>query len=101
MTKLLKDSNERWYGVCLKHKQIMNEENLKKHRKKGCQVVISEFKHRYKHKINKHWAAKSVAEKHGMKIYTRVWAAMSQIISIHIPFGRIWIGLSIFRQAMR
>ena len=69
MTKLLKDSNERWYGICLKHKQIMNEENLKKHRKKGCQVVISEFKHRYKHKINKHWAAKSVAEKHGMKIY--------------------------------
>ena len=60
---------------------------MKKHRKKGCQVVISEFKHRYKHKINKHWAAKSVAEKHGMKIYKHEKYSNSNIVIDDITIG--------------
>ena len=59
------------YYYCITHKLCILPEDKDKHIEEGCNFIFEEFKIRTRRKkIRLQWAAKSIAEKYGMKIYT-------------------------------
>ncbi len=62
-------SNEYYY--CLTHKTSILPEDKAEHDFPDCNFIVEEFKDKGKSKkIRLHWAAATVAKKHGMQIYT-------------------------------
>jgi len=63
-------SNPSYYYYCVTHKKSILPEDYDRHTTDECQYTKEEFKYKKHGQIKKFWAAKSVAKKHGMQIYT-------------------------------
>ncbi len=58
------------YYYCMTHKVCILPEDMDNNQHNGCDLVFEEFKIRStRTKIKLQWAAKSIGEKYGMKIY--------------------------------
>jgi len=58
------------YYYCMTHKVCILPEDMDKSQHDGCDLIFEDFKIRSTHrKIRLQWAAKSIGEKYGMKIF--------------------------------
>jgi len=62
--------NKEFYYYCATHKKSILQEDFEAHTTPQCQYIQEQFKYKKHGKIKKFWAAKTVAKKAGMKIWT-------------------------------
>ena len=62
--------NEDDYYYCLAHKKSILPEDKAGHDFHDCQFIIVTCRISTPVKIRKHWAAKTIADKYGMKVFT-------------------------------
>jgi len=63
--------DENNYYYCATHSKCILPEDKQSHNFPDCNFIIMDFQYKTRIKIKKQWAAKTVAEKAGMKIYRK------------------------------